>query len=140
MFSIRKFLASFAVSVLRQLKTPTLLLWPPISSLKRCFLCVKRASELLKIAPRIHQKSPFEMQNLGRGGTAFSPGPTIPSVPSAPRFAPPNQNFWIRPCKCVNATMAETYLVDVEAHQLFYKLELRRTDIQYDFSIFCKFL
>ena len=45
-FSIREFLVSFAVSVLRELKTPTLWIWPPITSPKRYFVCVKRASEL----------------------------------------------------------------------------------------------
>jgi len=42
---IREFLVSFAVSV-RELKTTNLWIWPPISSPKRCFLRVKRASKL----------------------------------------------------------------------------------------------
>ena len=66
MFSIREFLVSFAVSLLRELKTPNLWIWPPISSQKRmlfkCKTCI-RTVKRLKIAPRMHQKSPFKMQN-----------------------------------------------------------------------------
>ena len=100
MFSIREFLVSFAVSAQNPQIVNLAADFKSKAPLFMCKTCIQTVKDSAQNAPKVADWDTKSKTFSVEGHCPRPPLHPLPSSapsPSAPRFAPPDQNFWIRP-------------------------------------------